>query len=321
MIVPAYVSREACVPMSAIVESSATSGGGKTPDWRYEMARMVDGTYVLPAAFSERFELCPCDALVGEGSFGFVLAATDRISGDRVAVKFVARDCIPLRDWVAPYGAEDTRLVPIEVRVLQMLNATEATVRLIAYGSDRRFAYVACELWGAEWTQGAGSRDLFACVEAGKVPLHGVRKILVDVVKALKTLASHGLVHGDLKDENVLVSAEYRARVIDMGSVQADTPHAQPASAYRGTVLFAPREVVLGAAYVPRQAQMWSLGVLLHVLLHGRPPFCTPEAIAAYDIQLPKTSGDCLVWRLLSPIPSQRPSLDAILLDPFVSSQ
>jgi serine/threonine protein kinase len=100
-------------------------------------------------------------------------------------------------------------------------------------------------------------------------------------------LEQHGLVHRDIKDENVVVDSEYRIKLIDFGSASPiPTCKEDYFKRYNGTPHFAAPEIVRRRAYKGPQAEVWTLGVLLYTIIFGENPFHNAKDILAYDGRL-----------------------------------
>ncbi|BGP27102.1 serine/threonine protein kinase [Rhodotorula toruloides] len=172
------------------------------------------------------------------------------------------------------------------------------------------------------------SSDLFDCTERhhcfGEVL---ARFIFCQIVTTVCDLAHAGIMHRDIKDENVTVEeGSWKVKLVDFGSAVLFNP-AGPApiqneKRFHGTCTYAAPEVFAGRAYAMPPADVWSLGVLLHVLLSGELPFNSPadamhgrrrqtEAVlsaAAVDVL-----DRCMAVKV-----EERISLDELLAHPWV---
>jgi serine/threonine-protein kinase len=105
---------------------------------------------------------------------------------------------------------------------------------------------------------------------------------MAGVLDGLAAAHASGIVHRDVKPENVLLTADGRLKVADFGlaRAQAAAGHTQ-AGLLIGTVAYLPPEQVTGGSTGPR-SDVYSAGVVLFELLTGRQPFTgdTPIAVA-----------------------------------------
>ena len=88
------------------------------------------------------------------------------------------------------------------------------------------------------------------------------------VVSAVCYLAQVGVVHCDIKDENVMVSPELRVTLLDFGSAVVED--GRPGREFRGSESFASPEVAARLAsgnlvYCFRAQEVWTLGVSIHL--------------------------------------------------------
>jgi hypothetical protein len=132
------------------------------------------------------------------------------------------------------------------------------------------------------------SHDLFECIETqAKFTETQARHIFRQIVDAVHYLDSHlDVVHGDIKDEKIIISSDLNVKLIDFGSAVILPPkqHGDREPIYfdrfYGTMNFASPEILKGNSYQAEPAEMWSLGVLLFTILTGEVPFTDPYAAA-----------------------------------------
>ncbi|KAI0645519.1 kinase-like domain-containing protein [Trametes meyenii] len=126
------------------------------------------------------------------------------------------------------------------------------------------------------------SHDLFECIEQSKhkrLTENQARYIFAQVVEAVHYLNSQGITHCDIKDENLVVDADLKVKLIDFGSaVVADPTAPRPYyTLFFGTTAYASSEILLKKPYQAPPAEIWTLGVLLSYLLTGHSPFPTEQ--------------------------------------------
>ena len=92
-------------------------------------------------------------------------------------------------------------------------------------------------------------------------------------MRAVSYCHSLGIVHRDLKPENILIDKEQNniLKLIDFGT-SVTYERGQKLQGVHGTVYYIAPEVIAEQQYDER-CDVWSVGVMLYILLSGRPPF------------------------------------------------
>ena len=206
------------------------------------------------------------DRMLGRGGFGEVHGATRRSDGLRVAVKEVRRSSVPLS--MMEEG------LPLEVRLLQAVEDVPGVIRLLDYFATPESFFIVMEL--------VEGRDLFDYIsERGPLEERLAARLFKQVVESVAGCQERGVLHGDVKDENVLVEedgkGDVRARLIDLGS--GSWFSSEVYSQYEGTRVYAPPEWVKFRRYKGEALTVWSLGILLYDMLCGDIPFETDTEI------------------------------------------
>jgi predicted Ser/Thr protein kinase len=115
------------------------------------------------------------------------------------------------------------------------------------------------------------------------VPLPRQVEVLRQVALAVHHAHEQGVLHRDLKPQNILVDAEGRATVTDFGLAKASGTSAKLSLTAAGMVVGTPAymspEQAQGKRDVDRRTDVYSMGVMLYEILTGRPPFQGDSAI------------------------------------------
>lgn len=116
--------------------------------------------------------------------------------------------------------------------------------------------------------------DLFDRVEASPngLPAFDVRSLIGQLADAVRFLHSNGIVHRDIKDENVILDGQGRCQLIDFGS----SAHWRPGKrwdTFSGTLHYASPEILRGDYYGGKEQDVYALGTVMYVLLVGETPF------------------------------------------------
>ncbi|KAI8919857.1 kinase-like domain-containing protein [Powellomyces hirtus] len=171
------------------------------------------------------------------------------------------------------------------------------------------------------------SMDLFEHIEAhSHLPEEHARRIFTQIASAVSYLHSHGIVHRDLKDENIVIDAGLTVKLIDFGSAAFEAAHNKKASfdRFQGTLHYASPEILEGKRYRGKPSDIWALGVLLYTMLFGECPFRNSDEACSGPYKRPRVrvSKDCLdlVQQMLQKHPEDRPSAAEVLSHPWVTA-
>lgn len=196
----------------------------------------------------------------------------ERIGGGGMAEVFRATD-LQLQRPVAvkiphAYLAADPILVERlrqEARIVSTLEHP-GIVKVYDYGEDEGQPFLVMEL-----VPGSSLGELLA-VE-GPLPFPRVREIVLDLLSALEHAHSRGVLHRDIKPQNVLVTPEGSARLVDFGIAQASAAATvtSPGQVVGSVHYLAPERLTGQPATVA--SDLYAVGVLLYLLLAGRLPF------------------------------------------------
>ncbi|XP_045069836.1 serine/threonine-protein kinase pim-2-like [Coregonus clupeaformis] len=282
-----------------------------------------------PDPVAERFVQLGC---LGGGGYGTVYAGYRREDNLPVAIKRV-----PLAKVLRIPVTQDGQQVeyPLEVVLLRIVGGRgEATGEGLGEVVPPPRAAVALLDW-FELDQElvlvlerpVPSMDLYDYIQmrGGTLQEEHARIILRQLVEAMREVHSRGVLHRDIKPENVLVetgSTSPRIRVLDFGCgcILRDGPYTE----CYGTSQYTPPEWFLRESYRAGPSTVWQLGVLLYDVLCGDQPFNTRREIIFEEPYIKdELSRHCvdLLRRCLAKRPRGRPTLDGMLLHPWLQPQ
>jgi eukaryotic-like serine/threonine-protein kinase len=198
-------------------------------------------------------------------------------------------------------------------------------VAVLASGATGRLPY-----YTMPFVEGESLRVRIA--REGELPINDVVKILRDVLSALAYAHERGMVHRDIKPDNVLLT-NYNAQVTDFGIAEALTASASAGSLLTslgvalGTPAYMAPEQVIADPTADHRADLYSVGAMAYEMLTGNQVFGSRTAqatMAAHAIERPEPldlkrpsvspvlSG--LVMRALEKNPADRPQSAAEML-------
>ena len=187
------------------------------------------------------------------------------------------------------YAGDDQFLTRfrLEARTVARLK-DPGLVAVYDQGLDARHPFLVME-----FIEGGTLRELLA--ERGPMPPHAVVAVLRPVLGGLATAHRAGLVHRDVKPENVLISDDGDVKIADFGLVRAVADAGiTSANVILGTAAYLSPEQVRDGDASPR-SDVYSAGILTYELLTGRTPFTGDSALSiAYqrlDTDVPPPSA------------------------------
>lgn len=245
--------------------------------------------------------------LIGHGSFGNVYNATKIDTNEEVAVKEFKGSCV--RSFVNDKGVQ----VPIEIYALRKVQGVQGVIRLLNwYCQGSKYLLV--------MEKPPNCKDLFDVItEEGRLSEARSRKLLVQLVRAVLGCQENGVIHCDVKEENILIDTQNDdLKLIDFGfaNVVGKVEYWAP-----GTQEYSPPEWITSRSYQPEPAAVWSLGTVLYTMLYGYTPF--PSVNLAVQCKIDRRPGLSkkaydLLTACLTKRPSKRISLVGILGDAWV---
>ena len=262
---------------------------------------------VVGETIADRYEL---EEVVGHGGMSTVYKARDSLLERNVALKVLHQQYNEDEDFVERFKHEAR-----SVAQLQHPNI----VTVIDRGEEDGRQYIVFE-----FIDGENLKELV--VRKGRLDLRDALEIAYEIARGLAFAHDHGLVHRDVKPQNVLLNGDGRAKVTDFGIARSlDVDHGVTQT---GTILgtsnyIAPEQA--SGQPVDAHTDVYSLGIVLYEMLTGELPFPGESfvAIAMKHIQEPSPNvldvrGDIplrvaeMIDRALEKDPEHRfPTMDA----------
>ncbi len=268
-----------------------------------ELGARIDGRYEL----TER---------IGAGGMGFVFGALDQKLQRDVALKIIRRELADNPGIAARFEREAltaSQLTHPHVVVVHDFGATEDGL-----------PYLVMErLRGQTLTRAIRS-------SGGLSPARAVA-VAIDVTRALVAAHAASIVHRDLKPDNIMLTREGPAKVLDFGIAKIlQSPGEALGDAalthtgmMMGTPLYMSPEAIKKNDTVGPPSDLYALGTILFRAIAGRPPFEHDEPVVVLSMHLQQAPPrlrdarpdrdvpealDALVWELLAKSPADRPT-------------
>ncbi|CAG9314082.1 unnamed protein product [Blepharisma stoltei] len=249
---------------------------------------------------------------IGKGAYGEVKLGTNKHTGNTVAVKIISKEPLDARS--------ETRLRR-EINILKIIKH-ESILRLESVYETANELFIV--------TDYISGGSLFTWLKDREFSIAEIiaRKIIKDLANALLFLHTNGIIHRDLKLENILIETDKNGVVkpilIDFGLSCMLAPH-QCSQESVGTLKYAAPEVLSRIPY-RESVDLWGLGVISYILLIGRMPFYgkNDQDIATRILKKPidlegenfrhiSQGAKEIIKGLLTRRPANRMSLNALL--------
>src|SRR5438067_11013518 len=204
---------------------------------------------------AERYEL---EELVGSGGMSSVYKAHDRLLERDVALKVLHSHFLADEEYVERFRREARA-------VAQLSHPNIVTVIDRGEADGHQFIVF-------EYVDGENLKELIRRV--GPLPVRQAVQLALAVAEGLAFAHEHGLVHRDVKPQNVLLNGEGETKVTDFGIARSlDVEHGMTQTGtVMGTGDYITPEQASGRP-VDAHTDVYSLGVVLHELLTGEVPF------------------------------------------------
>lgn len=255
--------------------------------------------------------------ILGRGSFGTVVECFRKSDEKPIALKFFKKTAI--HKWIPqsliandideslcksseffsqPSNDQEDRLLPSEVASLVRARKCDGVVKIIDYiptsdelcsNSDSNKTDEPCSIIGIVLERDPNEICLFDyLIQNGCLPEKEAKVIMKQIFEtSLHLLQDCGILHGDLKSENILINPETKKiKLIDFGSAQivdASLPNSstnnkiqkcntmhkcnsqsammfKPVRTFRGTNLYKPPEYIIHHCFYPRPSTVWTFG-------------------------------------------------------------
>src|SRR5579871_4123347 len=225
----------------------------------------------------------------GNGNFGTVYIARDLLTNYVYAAKVLNLDYA--------FDAELLERFKREAYILQSLNDPHI-VRLVDYGNDEAIYFIIMH-------HVDGQNLKWFIQTYGPMELPRALNYTLQIAEGLEAAHKQGVVHSDMKPQNILISNKGQVKIADFGlSRSMDSPTITTSDKFMGTAYYSAPEQVQSGHTADTRADLYSLAVILFESLAGHPPYMGDSVV------------DIVFKHLNDPIPSirrERPDVPAEL--------
>ena len=255
------------------------------------LERLQDGRYALLKK-------------LGEGGKGIVFKARDTVLNRLVAIKMLKSAVVSDEAY--------SRFMTEAQAVAKLNHPNIVSIYDIGKEDDKQFFVL-------EFIDGESLRDLVATYPEGQCDVQTVLRIGMDVCSALQYAHSQKVLHRDVKPENVMITKDGTAKLMDFGLAKMlGQPKVTQEGVIVGTVAYVAPEVALGKS-VDARSDLYSFGAVLYEAITGKPPFPGDDPIkvifghihdrpvspSRLNAKVPRVLADC-VMKLLEKEPERR---------------
>jgi serine/threonine-protein kinase len=260
--------------------------------------------------------------LIGRGGMANVYLGTDMGSGIKVAIKILKPEFSTDEEFIRRFDTE--------AKAVSSLNHANI-VKVFGVGHEGNFRYIV-----QEYIDGITVKELIN--QNGHLDWKVAVPIVIQVGMALEYAHKNGVVHRDIKPQNILISRERIAKITDFGIARASTGSTitMTSGGAMGSVHYFSPEQARGGNVGP-SSDIYSIGIMLFEMVTGRVPFDGDSnvAIAVKHLQEkpPLASSfvpdipaglDSIILKCMQKTPDKRYSsmrqmvteLDALMVDP-----
>ncbi|ORX41628.1 kinase-like protein [Piromyces finnis] len=306
-------------------------------------------------SLTEKFEF---HSILGYGSNGVVLGARRRSDNLDVAIKYI-------------YKTPSSKICE-EVNILKEVSPHPSIIRYIDSFEDNNCIYLVTEKSGSSWVQSEDTNQILTCESpaTGRIVLYSTtcntsslfdyielngcvpppeqKRMFRDIAEAVYALHSNNIVHGDIKEENILIDSHHNPKLCDFGHARHISNNSPPHFAVYGTLELSAPELMpnlnvpshLTKSHVVKRyngmaQDIWALGLVLYTMTHGELPLNHSKVISK-EIDLTSNkykeypctynrnlSKDCihLIRRMLTVDMKKRATIKEIINHPWLKKK
>ena len=195
---------------------------------------------------------------IGEGKFGLVKLGIHKSTQQRVAIKIIKKS--QMKD-------NDAELVKSEIDIMKLCHHPNV-VRLLDHFENAEYIFIVME-----YLSGGSLKDYFI-LKKYNFNEKRAAEIMFQLGLGLQYLHQYGVVHRDLKPDNIMMTETEnmsQIKIMDFGLSKIMGPKEHVVDGF-GTLSFVAPEVLVRTPY-NKEVDIWSLGIILYYMLTGLLPF------------------------------------------------
>ncbi|XP_073786105.1 uncharacterized protein [Danio rerio] len=228
-------------------------------------------------------------AVIGEGAFGQVFVASYKLRKRvKVALKFIYKS---FDDRYLDIDGHSTPVLAEVAMMLKLANAPQCPniIGLHDWVENERNFILSLEYAESSQTLDQYIKDTLDVGEKR------ARRLMRQLIQAVKFCTERGVFHGDIHTENILVTKpQLQLKLIDFGCAWPITSEPFDSSEYRGAIICTPPEVFLRPIHHADPVNVWTIGVVLYEILHADLPFTDEHSIMFESAEMhPRLSTAC----------------------------
>lgn len=217
--------------------------------------------------FAERYQL---EDFIGQGGMSLVYRAVDIRTGHSVAVKILKSEYNSDKEFLERFQREAQAA---------SLMSHHNIVNLLDVGVEGEYRYLVLE-----YVSGSTLKDVIR--QKGRLSTATAIQITVRILSALQHAHDNGIIHRDIKPQNVLIHSDGHVKVADFGIARMTNAFTiSKGDTVVGSVHYSSPEQAMGGV-VEATSDIYSTGVVMYEMLTGRVPFVgdTPVSVAMQHI-------------------------------------
>lgn len=222
---------------------------------------LTKGSYL-----ADRYEILD---KIGTGGMSDVYKAMDHILGREVAVKVLKQEFAEDVTFVTKFRSEAQSAAGLEHPNI---------VNIYDVGSENGMYYIVME-----YVEGITLKTYIE--KKGQLNFKEAISIAIQVGRGIEAAHNKGIIHRDIKPQNIIISTEGKVKVTDFGIARATTSNTIHADVMGSVHYVSPEQARNG--YVDGKSDIYSLGIVMYEMVTGRVPFDgdTTVAVALQHLQ------------------------------------